>query len=263
AGAILPKMFVDDATKNVFGERTDATTRDELIVRVVADVTPSSFTLYEDDGQTTGYQTGDVRTTVIDQNLTGSTATVVIRPAAGMFTGATASRANVVELVVENTQASAVSLNGTALVQHPDKATFDATVAGWYNAGGNLIVAKSGSLGVEVTKTFEFTLGQAPVSVDFVCQNGTTTTGQSVYVVGNVPQLGEWSPASAVKLDPTAYPTWTGTISNLPPNTSIEWKCIKRQDANYPDTADAWQPGGNNVISTPATGSAGTSTGSF
>ncbi|WP_345148044.1 carbohydrate-binding module family 20 domain-containing protein, partial [Nonomuraea rubra] len=93
--------------------------------------------------------------------------------------------------------------------------------------------------------------------------NGTTTPGQSVYAVGSAPQLGAWSVASAVKLSPTAYPTWTGTIGKLPPGTAVEWKCVKRQEANFPDTADQWQPGANTVLTTPASGSAGTTTGTF
>ncbi|WP_343066653.1 carbohydrate-binding module family 20 domain-containing protein [Kribbella qitaiheensis] len=84
-----------------------------------------------------------------------------------------------------------------------------------------------------------------------------------MYVVGNVPQLGAWSVASAVKLAPTGYPTWTGTISNLPPNTSVDWKCIKRQEANYPATADQWGPDPNLTFTSPATGSGGTTTGGF
>ncbi|GAA4079565.1 TIM-barrel domain-containing protein [Nonomuraea soli] len=261
AGAILPKMFVDDKTMNVMGKRTDATTRNELVARVYAGGT-SSFTLYEDDGASTAYQGGAVRTTQLSQQLSGSTATVTVAASSGTYTGAPSSRQNVVELVAD-TQASAVTLNGSALTQHATKAAFDAASSGWYNAGGNLIVAKSASTAVTSAKTFAFTLGQAPVSVTFSCSNGTTTSGQSVYAVGNVPQLGAWSVASAVKLSPTSYPTWTGTISKLPPNTTVEWKCVKRQEANFPDTADAWEPGGNNTVTTPATGSGGTSTGAF
>ena len=52
--------------------------------------------------------------------------------------------------------------------------------------------------------------------MSLTCTNGTTTSGQSVYAVGNIPQLGSWSPASAVKLDATNYPTWTATVANLP-----------------------------------------------
>jgi hypothetical protein len=168
----------------------------------------------------------------------------------------------VVELVAD-TQASAVTLNGSALTQYANKAAFDAAASGWYNAGGNLIVAKSASVAVSTAKSFVFTLGQAVVSKTFSCSNGTTTAGQSVYVVGSVPQLGAWSVASAVKLAPTSYPTWTGTIANLPPNTSVEWKCIKRQEANYPATADQWGPDPNISFTTPATGSGGTTTGGF
>lgn len=263
AGAILPKMFVDDKTMNVTGRRTDSSTRDELVARVYPAATASSFTIYEDDGATTAYQGGSVRTTAISQQLSGSSATVTIAAASGSYTGAPSSRANVVELVTNNTQASGVTLNGAALTQHANKAAFDAASSGWYNAGGNLVVAKSASLAVSGAKTFVFTLGQTPVSVSFTCTNGTTSFGQSVYVVGSAPQLGSWSPASAVKLSPTSYPTWTGTISNLPPNTTIEWKCIKRQEANFPANADQWQPGGNSSFSTPGSGSGGSTSGGF
>jgi alpha-glucosidase len=248
---------------NVMGKRTDASTRNELIARVYSSTTSSDFTLYEDDGETTGYQGGSVRTTLLSQARSGSTATVTIGASVGSYTNAPTSRANVVELVVENTQASAVTLNGSALTQYSTKATFDAASSGWYNAGGNLIVAKSGSLAVSGAKTFVFTLGQTPVSESFTCTNGTTTSGQSVYVVGSAPQLGAWSPASAVKLNPTSYPTWTGTISNLPPNTLIEWKCIKRQEANYPASADQWQSGSNSSFTTPGSGSGGSTSGGF
>ncbi|TYB64228.1 DUF5110 domain-containing protein [Nonomuraea sp. PA05] len=262
AGAILPRMHVDDKTMNVMGKRTDATTRNELIARVHAGATATNFTLYEDDGASTAYRTGAVRTTQISQQLTGGTATVTVAASSGTYTGAPASRQNVVELVTD-TQASAVTLNGSPLTQHATKPAFDAATSGWYNAGGNLVVAKSAATSVTTAKSFVFTLGQTPVSATFTCHNGTSTPGQSVYAVGSAPQLGAWSVASAVKLSPTAYPTWTGTIGKLPPGTPVEWKCVKRQEAGFPDTADQWQPGGNNVLTTPASGSAGTTTGTF
>lgn len=263
AGAILPKMYVDDKTMNVTGARTDGTTRNELVAQVYPDTTASTFTMTEDDGKTVNYQTGAQRLIGITQQLTGSTETVTVAASSGTYTGAPTTRANVVQLVTDSTQASAVTLNGSPLTQYASKAAFDAAASGWYNAGGNLVVAKSGSIAVGTAKSFQFTLDQTPVSASFTCANGTTTSGESVYVVGNVPQLGNWSPASAVKLDPTSYPAWTGTISNLPPSTSIEWKCIKRQEANYPNTVDAWQPGANSAFTTPATGPAGSTSGGF
>ncbi|RBP53206.1 carbohydrate-binding module family 20 domain-containing protein [Arenicella xantha] len=91
--------------------------------------------------------------------------------------------------------------------------------------------------------------------VSFTCNNGSTNLGTSVYVVGDSAQLGNWSPNSAIKLDPTAYPTWSATIS-LPANQAMEWKCIKRLESGG---GVQWQNGSNNQL-----GSASTSTsGSF
>jgi alpha-amylase len=102
--------------------------------------------------------------------------------------------------------------------------------------------------------------GGGGVTVNFTCHNGTTYWGQSVYVVGNQAALGNWDPAQAVKLAPTSYPTWTGSVA-LSPNTAVEWKCLKRDEVN-PSAGVEWQPGANNTLTTPASGSTSTS-GSF
>jgi alpha-amylase len=96
------------------------------------------------------------------------------------------------------------------------------------------------------------------VSVTFTCQNGTTYSGQSVYVVGNSAALGNWTAASAIKLNPTSYPTWTGTIQ-LPANTAVEWKCLKREENNAA-AGVVWESGSNNSLNT---GSATTTLGAF
>ncbi|TQV88445.1 alpha-amylase [Aliikangiella coralliicola] len=101
----------------------------------------------------------------------------------------------------------------------------------------------------------EQTTNSQNVAVTFSCSNGYTTWGQNVYVVGNINELGNWNTANAVKLDPTSYPTWTNSI-NLPQNTAIEWKCIKKQGTNI-----EWQNGANNTYTTPSTGTGSTSSG--
>lgn len=86
------------------------------------------------------------------------------------------------------------------------------------------------------------------VSVDFSCDQGFTTNGISVYVVGNNTRLGPWKVASiAQKLSPSAYPRWTGKIS-LPANTSYAWKCVKAKEADLSITE--WESGSDNVFST-------------
>lgn len=86
------------------------------------------------------------------------------------------------------------------------------------------------------------------VTVSFTCNNGYTYTGQSVYVVGNIAELGNWSPASAQILSPANYPSWTGDLQ-LPANTTVEWKCLKREESN-PDAGVEWQGGSNNAVNT-------------
>src|SRR5271157_4667139 len=266
AGAIIPKMYVDGNTMNILGMRADGTTHNELIARVYASSTPSSFTLYEDDGQTIAYQSNAYSTTPLSQQLTSTTTptgattteTVIIGATSGTYTGAPTSRNNVVELVAENAQASSVTLNGNSLPTLPSQAAFDAASSGWFNAGNNLIKAKTGSLDVTANKTAAFTLSiQQQAAVNFVCNNGTTTWGQSVYVVGNIPALGNWAPAQGVKLNPDGpYPTWTGIIA-VPPNTAVQWKCIKQGVGPI-----VWQSGSNNGFTSPASGSV-TVTGDF
>lgn len=96
------------------------------------------------------------------------------------------------------------------------------------------------------------------VAVKFSCENGSTYLGQSVYVTGSHGTLGNWSLANAVKLDPTDYPSWTGTIY-LPANTAVEWKCIKREE-NNPAAGIVWEAGGNNIVNT---GNGATTAGGF
>ena len=81
-------------------------------------------------------------------------------------------------------------------------------------------------------------------SVSFTCNNGYTSSGQSVYAVGNMVELGNWRLADAIKLNSAQYPTWQATIS-VPVSENIEWKCLKRSDSNPNDRIE-WQSGSNN-----------------
>jgi alpha-glucosidase len=294
AGAIVPMMAVDKDTKDAFGNRkAGAPPQTELVARVYADSTPSAFTLFEDDGTTLQYDAAGRpsyhhRTTRISQQQVGSTAVTVTIAAAvnvngpGSYPGAVASRQNVVELVIDALQATAVTLNGSALMQHANRAAFDAAASGWINAGRNLILAKSPPMNVGAAKTFQFALQAAPVStsVNFVCDNAFTAPGQTIYAVGSIPELGNWDPGKAVALSPSIYweyiynpppggsgpgpskPTWTGVVAGLPSNPSFEWKCIRRNEDGSGSVV--WQPGSNTTFSAmAASGYAGRTSGRF
>ncbi|MEH2451850.1 carbohydrate-binding module family 20 domain-containing protein [Nostoc sp.] len=140
-----------------------------------------------------------------------------------------------------------MTLNRVALPQLTSQNAFDQAENGWFNVGNNLILAKSSSLNVNTTKIFTFDLAPvaATTSVHFVCDGlrpavgdrGFTSPGESIYITGNLPALGEGNPAKAIKLDPNVFyqyiidkrseagptaPVWTTVISGLPSNTAFE-----------------------------------------
>ncbi|MEV6331684.1 carbohydrate-binding module family 20 domain-containing protein [Streptomyces sp. NPDC051909] len=77
----------------------------------------------------------------------------------------------------------------------------------------------------------------------------TTVVGQNIYVTGNRPELGNWSPAAALKLDPAAYPVWKLDVS-LPAGTAFEYKYIRKDGAGNV----TWESGANRTATVPATG---------
>ncbi len=57
--------------------------------------------------------------------------------------------------------------------------------------------------------------------------NGNVGFGNSVFVVGNHPDLGAWDPSQAVKLRPAAENVWTGQIA-IQSGTQLQYKFIRR-----------------------------------
>ena len=156
AGAILPKMHVDEKTMNALGRRTDGSVRDELIVRVYPDSQESSFVLYEDDGETVDYLGGEVATTTLMQRTVDGSVRVTVGATEGSYDGAPARRNNVVELVLHAGPVTAPTVDGRELPRHASREAFERAESGWLDAGGGLVLAKSGVLPVGQAKVFEF-----------------------------------------------------------------------------------------------------------
>jgi len=283
AGAIIPMMQVDESTRDAFGHRTSGAPLNDLMVQIYTDTTPARFTLYEDDGATTAYGPDkspvyQTRTTAISQQQTGNAVTLVIEKSTGSYSGAVTQRNNIVRLVVRDARAVSVKLNGKKLPQQA-ASSFANAASGWYNAGRNLVLIKSGTSNVATRKTFNVTLQPVAgtATVNLVCDNGWTAPGDTIYAVGNQTGLGNWNPQKAIRLNPSVYfeyiynpppgsngpdpktPKWTGVLQGLPANSSIEWKCVKQLASG----SWQWQTGSNNIIATQASGFAGTSTGKF
>ncbi len=163
AGAIVPQMFVDDQTMNLFGRRRDGTSRDELIILVVPAPEWTLFTLFEDDGRSIAYLMGEARTTEISQQLADNRITVEIGGAAGTFTGAPGERDNILRIPLGNKTVKAVTLNETALPEYTIPAEWEAPVSGWYIADGELWV-KTGMVSIADEKRLAVVLAPLPAA---------------------------------------------------------------------------------------------------
>ncbi|MCJ1243394.1 hypothetical protein MMC30_000591 [Trapelia coarctata] len=81
----------------------------------------------------------------------------------------------------------------------------------------------------------------------------TTTYGETVYIVGSIPQLGNWIPSQAVLLSVSQYTgsnhVWFGTVS-LPAALSFQYKYLKTDN----NGAVVWEADPNRNYVVPTTG---------
>ncbi len=82
----------------------------------------------------------------------------------------------------------------------------------------------------------------------------TTVIGQSVYVLGDLPELGGGNPAFAVKLEPGSYPLWQAAIA-LPKGRTYTYQFTWRNDA----VAQWSNPANHNPIGSPIAAATGPS----
>ncbi|MEV7276667.1 carbohydrate-binding module family 20 domain-containing protein [Streptomyces sp. NPDC093111] len=88
----------------------------------------------------------------------------------------------------------------------------------------------------------------ATAGADFAV-NATTSPGQNIYVTGDRPELGNWDPAAAIKLDPAAYPVWK-LAATLPAGTAFAYKYVRKDAAGNV----TWESGANRTATVPAAG---------
>lgn len=154
AGAILPMMWVDAQTKDAFGHRKDGTTRDELIAKVYASTTATSFELYEDDGATVAAYVKDrptyaTRTTTLRQVADAGHVTVTIEAAVGSYPSAPAQRDHELRVVTEGRRPAGVTVEGAQLPARASVAALRAAGgAGYAVDTDGTIVVRTGVRGV-------------------------------------------------------------------------------------------------------------------
>ncbi|KAJ7367346.1 glucoamylase [Mycena albidolilacea] len=78
----------------------------------------------------------------------------------------------------------------------------------------------------------------------------TTVIGEDIYITGSVPSLQNWSPDTALILNPDNYPTWSITV-NVPASSDIQYKYIRK----FNGVLTSWESDPNNDFQSPSSGS--------
>ncbi len=132
AGAIIPMTYTDERTMNFSGHRSGDAKTPPLILRIYPDYPRGTgdYVLYEDDGVTTAYKTGEYRKTPIKCTVENGRAETTISTAQGTYNGAKSHKIIRLELITGK-EPNGVYLGGTRL----DKIQVDDMphrTAGWF-----------------------------------------------------------------------------------------------------------------------------------
>ncbi|KAI8915978.1 glycosyl hydrolases family 31-domain-containing protein [Gorgonomyces haynaldii] len=149
-GSIVPKQYVDDQTMNTHNQRLDQSTVNVMSVRVWPSDNAKTV-VYDDDGETNGYQAGQLTATVVEQSTVNGSILVTIRQTTGSFSGSLLQMQYRVELVTDSVVAS-VQVNGQTL-----SLTDQPLASGYYlDPTRKVIIATSPVLASSVDKQFMF-----------------------------------------------------------------------------------------------------------
>ena len=133
AGAIIPLLDVGDGSVDAFGRKLGSMDKPTLLkLKIFPHSQASEFTLYEDDGETTAYTQGKVRTTRIRQQRDANLQHVWIEAAQGDYQGAPEQR-EVQLMLAEIAPVETVTVDGKP-VQAADKSGF-----GWQRSNPNTL----------------------------------------------------------------------------------------------------------------------------
>lgn len=166
AGSLIPMMHVDNSTMNILGKRPNGEApRTDLRLRVYPGEFPSassrsSFTLYEDDGETIDYRQNKYALTELEQIRSGSSVRIQIHATRGSYQGFPTSRDHLIEVILDDENVNQVSLNGMALRRLASRDEFPASPNGFFQNGRKLLI-KTGTLPVTAEKTVDISLAPA------------------------------------------------------------------------------------------------------
>jgi hypothetical protein len=128
--------------------------------------------------------------------------------------------------------------------------SFGSEVKDAVEAVGGKVEGAVDALGKEIDRLGRLIRQAAHGVVVFEVQ-APTEPGETVYVVGNRPILGDWQPERGFALDGHAYPRWTAQV-HVEPRAAVEYKYArKNRDGSF-----SWEAAeANRVLSAGGVGS--------
>lgn len=108
------------------------------------------------------------------------------------------------------------------------------------------------SVALAVTAALAVSAARAQQDVVFQINYNQTVVGQSVFVLGDVPELGSGDIRKAIKLEPTDWPQWRAAI-RIPASTTYTYRYYRRDDSpgRLSDTTNQLLISGPFTASTP------------
>lgn len=155
AGAIIPTMHIDEFSMNVLGKRLNNTQEDAIGAKIYPSAQATSFTLYEDDGQTNDYKNGKFCTTLISQELKNQQLKVSFSAKKGDFMNGS-NRSLALKIVLKN-NAKKVLINGLEIPKFEKNEDFAKNESGYFFENGVLMI-KTTKISVEKDRVFEVQL---------------------------------------------------------------------------------------------------------
>ncbi|KAG8721907.1 hypothetical protein FRC09_007153 [Ceratobasidium sp. 395] len=116
-------------------------------------------------------------------------------------------------------------------------------------SGGSFTATVPGRNAIAIYTGATGTGSSAKVPVAFKA-SAPTNSGDTVYVIGGLSELGSWATASAIAMSSAAPSTWEATVS-LPASTTFEYKYIRKTSSG----TVVWESGANRYYTTPSGGS--------
>ncbi|MCX2836036.1 alpha-amylase family glycosyl hydrolase [Microbulbifer thermotolerans] len=102
--------------------------------------------------------------------------------------------------------------------------------------------------GINVSNQFRYEVLSDDQNQVIFKVNATTSWGENIYIVGDIPELGSWDTSKAVGPFHTPnYPEWFLPVS-VPKNTTIQYKFIKKDSSGNV----TWEGGNNRSITSPS-----------